>query len=403
MTMTLQYDKEMFQLSENYSETYTIPVCISDPDKFEIFSTFTSFHHTTLSFVHCFKDFSTIEGAYVKSKTALTQSQLDKAEWTTITSSENFSATPDGVTLSSAFFEEDGYLYIKLTNENLTSNILCLEQKGEIVRSKPIEGDRDGGDFSSEDPFEITSPVSTSDSGQTINHTAAPKPTATAAIIIPATSAPSKKTVVSSNPKKETTHTKKKKKSSSTQKSEGMITGITSSTEKSGSSTNTTDTADSATTSHASEKKTVEQVGSNRISLSGKRLRLIAESNPNYVPFTYDNITLEIPTEYLLSLNLKDNEVLMVSIVPSSGKEVALAVRAAGKVLTNIPNSRLTWKQENKTHTIDKTGIYKPPGSAKQNLPVKRNRVPRLVILGAIVLVLVSTGCFVYHKKERKH
>lgn len=187
-----------------------------------------------------------------------------------------------------------------------------------------------------------------------------------------------------------------------------MITGITSSTEKSGSSTNTTastktDTADSATTSHASEKKTVEQVGSNRISLSGKRLRLIAESNPNYVPFTYDNITLEIPTEYLLSLNLKDNEVLMVSIVPSSGKEVALAVRAAGKVLTNIPNSRLTWKQENKTRTIDKTGIYKPPGSAKQNLPVKRNRVPRLVILGAIVLVLVSTGCFVYHKKERKH
>ena len=163
MTMTLQYDKEMFQLSENYSETYTIPVCISDPEKFEIFPTFTSFHHTTLSFLHHFKDFSTIEGAYVKSKTALTQSQLNKAEWTTITSSENFNTTPDGVMLSSAFFDEDGYLYIKLTNENLTSNILCLEQKGELVRSKPIEGDRDGGDFSSEDPFEITSPVSTPD------------------------------------------------------------------------------------------------------------------------------------------------------------------------------------------------------------------------------------------------
>lgn len=203
MTMTLQYNKEMFQLAENYSETYTIPVCISDPEKFEIFSTFTSFHHTTLSFVHHFKDFSTIEGAYVKSKTALTQSQLNKAEWTTITSSENFNTTPDGVMLSSAFFEEDGYLYIKLTNENLTSNILCLEQKGELVRSKPIEGDRDGGDFSSEDPFEITSPVSTPDSGQTTHHTAVPKPTATAAIIIPTTS-------VSSIPKKETTRTKKK-------------------------------------------------------------------------------------------------------------------------------------------------------------------------------------------------
>ena len=210
MTMTLQYNKEMFQLAENYSETYTIPVCISDPEKFEIFSTFTSFHHTTLSFVHHFKDFSTIEGAYVKSKTALTQSQLNKAEWTTITSSENFNTTPDGVMLSSAFFEEDGYLYIKLTNENLTSNILCLEQKGELVRSKPIEGDRDGGDFSSEDPFEITSPVSTPDSGQTTHHTAVPKPTATAAIIIPTTS-------VSSIPKKETTRTKKKKNSSSAQ------------------------------------------------------------------------------------------------------------------------------------------------------------------------------------------
>lgn len=408
MTMTLQYNKEMFQLSENYSETYTIPVCISDPEKFEIFSTFTSFHHTTLSFVHYFKDFSTIEGAYVKSKTALTQSQLNKAEWTTITSSENFNTTPDGVMLSSAFFEEDGYLYIKLTNENLTSNILCLEQKGALVRSKPIEGDRDGGDFSSEDSFEITSPVSTPDSGQTTNHTSAPKPTATAAIIIPATSAPSKKTVVSSIPKKETTHVKKKKNSSSAQKSEGMITGITSSTEKSGESTNTTtstkkDTADSATTSHASEKKAVEQVGSNRISLSGKRLHLIAESNPNYVPFTYDNIMLEIPTDYLLSLNLKDDELLTVSIVPGSGKEVTLTVRAAGKILTEIPNSRLTWKQENKTRTIDKTGVYKPPGSPRQNLPVKRNRIPRLVILGAIALVLVSTGCFVYHKKERKH
>ena len=93
----------------------------------------------------------------------------------------------------------------------------------------------------------------------------------------------------------------------------------------------------------------------------------------------------------------------MVSIVPGSGKEVTVAVRAAGKVLTNIPNSRLTWKQENKTRTINKTGVYKPPGSAKQNLPVKRNRVPHLVIIGAIVLVLISTGCFVYHKKERKH
>ena len=81
----------------------------------------------------------------------------------------------------------------------------------------------------------------------------------------------------------------------------------------------------------------------------------------------------------------------MVSIVPGSGKEVTVAVRAAGKILTNIPNS------------IDKTGVYKPPGSAKQNLPVKRNRVPHLVIIGAIVLVLISTGCFVYHKKERKH
>ena len=110
-----------------------------------------------------------------------------------------------------AFFEEDGYLYVKLTNENLTSNILCLEQKGALVRSKPIEGDRDGGDFSSEDSFEITSPVSTPDSGQTTNHTSAPKPTATAAIIIPATSVSSKKTVVSSIPKKETTHAKKRR------------------------------------------------------------------------------------------------------------------------------------------------------------------------------------------------
>lgn len=407
MTMTLQYDKEMFQLAENYSETYTIPVCISDPEKFEIFATYTSFHHSTLSFVHSFKDFSTIEGAYVKSKTALTKSQLNSAEWTSITSSENFNPTPDGVTLSSAFFEEDGYLYVKLTNENLTSNILCLEQKGDLVRSKPIEGDRDGGDFSSEDPSVIVAPVSTPESRQISNHTALPKPTATAAIIIPATSVPSEKNVVSSNPKKETTHNKKKTKVSSAKSSEGMITGITSSAEKSGPSTTAAATKKNTdagtTTSHASEKKTVEQVGSNRISLSGKRLRLIAESNPNYVPFTYNNITLEIPTNYLLSLNLKDDEVLTVSIVPGSGKEVTLAVRAAGKVLTNIPNSRLTWKQENKTRTINKTGVYKPPGSAKQNLPVKRNRVPRLVIIGAIVLVLISTGCFVYHKKERKH
>lgn len=84
MTMTLQYDKEMFQLAENYSVTYTIPVCISDPEKFEIFPTFTSFHHTTLSFLHHFKDFSTIEGAYVKSKTVLTKSQLNSADWTSI-------------------------------------------------------------------------------------------------------------------------------------------------------------------------------------------------------------------------------------------------------------------------------------------------------------------------------
>lgn len=396
ITMTLQYDKEIFQLAENYSQTYTIPICISNPENFEIFPTYTSFHHTTLSFVHHFKDFSTIEGAYVKSKTTLTKSELGCADWTSITPSDDFNPTPDGVMLSSSFFEEDGYLYVKLSNENLTSNILCLEQKGDLVCSKPIDGDRDGGDFSSDTPSVIVAPVTTPKNERDPKNTVMPKPTATAAIIIPATPAPSAKAVVSSNRKKET-------KSSSSQNSQGMIKGITSSTQKTGQDTSAATTKKDTATSHASEKNKVEQVGSNHISLSGKRLRLIAESNPNYVPFTYDNIMLEIPTNYLLSLNLKDDELLTVSIVPGSGKEVTLTVRAADKILTDIPNSRLTWKQENKTRTIDKTGVYKPPGSPRQNLPVKRNHIPRLVILGAIVLVLISTGCFVYHKKERKH
>ena len=33
----------------------------------------------------------------------------------------------------------------------------------------------------------------------------------------------------------------------------------------------------------------------------------------------------------------------------------------------------------------------------------KKNGKRVLVIIGAIMLVLISTGCFVYHKKERKH
>ena len=38
--------------------------------------------------------------------------------------SDSFDEIMEGVTLSSVFFEEDGYLYVKLTNENITSNIL---------------------------------------------------------------------------------------------------------------------------------------------------------------------------------------------------------------------------------------------------------------------------------------
>lgn len=400
ITLTLQYDKKLYQLSDEYQDTYTIPVCISDPDKFEIFPTFTSVNHTTLSYIHAFKDYTSMKISYLKSKEALTLSKLEKAEWIQTSPSADLNSTPDGLTLSSSFFTEDGYLYIRLSNENLTSNILCLEQKNDVITSKTIEGDRDGGDYSSEDSYEIVAPVSTPKSEGSTKNESKQAQKVPAAIVFPATPTPAVQTANAPNKAKE----QKKKKSA------GNVIGITSSAtktskaaKKANETTTKRETKTDAAISHASTKTAVEQVGSNHISLSGKRLRLMAESNPVSIPFTYDNYLLEIPSKLLLALNLKDDELLTVTFTKKSDKEVSLDIRAAQNSLTQIPGSHLTWKNENKTLAIDKTGTYKPPGSKKENLPVKTNKVPRILFIGLLALVLVSTGCFVYRKKERKH
>lgn len=328
LSLDLIYDKDSYILAECYQDHYTIPVCISNPDEFEVFLTYTSDYQTIFHYLYSFDDYRTISTLCYTSKDPLTLKELQEVTWIKSPSSNLINPTPDAIVVSSDYFSDDLYYYLKFENEGITSNLICAKKQDGLVICTPLEGDRDGGDFFTEEDENIRQVTETTDA-----------PAATA----DATAVPSQ--------------------------------------------------------SEGSPDTVIEEENRDTTSISGKRLRLMAESNPSYISFEHNDTILEIPTDYLLSLDPADDDVISVTLTSNKKKSPTVAVALSRKPLTSIPGSHLTQKKTNRTININQTGYYEfeQPGAAA---PEKKNRI---TLIAAIFsgIILFSTGSFAFIKKKR--
>ena len=154
---------------------------------------------------------------------------------------------------------------------------------------------------------------------------------------------------------------------------------------------------------HAEETTKVETIRGDTTAITGKRLRLMAASHPVWMPFDQDMVKLEIPTKFLLSLGLKDTELLRVVIERRQGDGVSIRIFKGEKEITKIPGSRFTWKQnvDMVPVSVSQTGNYKIPSSVSPQ-KLRSNTVPLPVMIILAGIALGSLGCFVYRRKERK-
>lgn len=418
MKAVLEYDHTQYMLSKEYKEEYDIPVCVSDPAKFEVFPTYNSQFQVSLSYLYNFTTLESMKAEYCYSDTPLTYKELGKADWQIMEACGEMNPAPDAIMLSAEFCRKEAYLYIKFVNEGVESNILCLAREERGVCTCPIEGDRDGGDFVSgeEDDRVLISPVvSEPEKTEEQKQDNVKKVDTT----VSQTVAPSVKSETKKTETEEKTDSQKQKKQKMTRQTkveeQGEVQGITTTKEvevekkktaaakkQSGKVTSYSKKDDSKIV-HAEETTKVETIRGDTTAITGKRLRLMAASHPVWMPFDQDMVKLEIPTKFLLSLGLKDTELLRVVIERRQGDGVSIRIFKGEKEITKIPGSRLTWKQnvDMVPVSVSQTGNYKIPSSVSPQ-KLRSNTVPLPVMIILAGIALGSLGCFVYRRKERK-
>lgn len=366
MKAVLEYDHTQYMLSKEYKEEYDIPVCVSDPAKFEVFPTYNSQFQVSLSYLYNFTTLESMKAEYCYSDTPLTYKELGKADWQIMEACGEMNPAPDAIMLSAEFCRKEAYLYIKFVNEGVESNILCLAREERGVCTCLIEGDRDGGDFVSgeEDDRVLISPV-VSEPEKTEEQGEVQGITTTKEVEV------------------------EKKKTAAAKKQSGKVTSYSK--------------KDDSKIVHAEETTKVETIRGDTTAITGKRLRLMAASHPVWMPFDQDMVKLEIPTKFLLSLGLKDTELLRVVIERRQGDGVSIRIFKGEKEITKIPGSRFTWKQnvDMVPVSVSQTGNYKIPSSVSPQR-LRHNTVPLPVMLILAGIILGSLGCFVYRRKERK-
>lgn len=449
----LSYDTDNYVLADCYQEHYTIPVCVADTSEFEVFQTYTSTDCITLSFIYPFTNYHTITYSFFESKELLSFDELSCSNWETKDSSEQIKVYPDAIQFPSSQFKENIYYYYKFENEGQISNIICIQKQSESIISTTIGGDRDGGDFESnpsEDILQIIpkTPTPTRLPIATPTHTPAATPTKIPLLLpsvkpAPPSSSPSE---ASASPApvsnhiayfenlgtlmetplpiqiKNATETYAVNQSTSIP-DKGTVIGITSSQKYTNNTSRSTISISSllnqaqpflTSTIHAAAKSSqpnsgigepsapvTEEFSRDRTSITGERLRIMAESNPDFISFEHNGAVLSIPTKYLLSLNLSDSEVLIISIRKTSKNTFDISISNAGQPLTTIPDSKLTDKEQNSSIKINKTGVYTFTSSSTDHTsgPLK---VYRILPTFFTVLVLTCTIFYYYHQKKGK-
>ena len=188
-------------------------------------------------------------------------------------------------------------------------------------------------------------------------------------------------------------------------------------------------------TSDQTSEPLLEQVSETSTTISGIRLRLLLQTNPDTVLFEKDGITVEIPSAFLASLNLPDDAFLKISIRRTDSTSFSLSVNVDGRELHELEETTITmpfspsgdWKEKQLTliHTdtgnknavqymsvqgrvssnIYETGTYtlqEPNGQLPGRL-TKQETVCILLLLTAVILCTAAAAVLLLRKRRLYH
>lgn len=188
-------------------------------------------------------------------------------------------------------------------------------------------------------------------------------------------------------------------------------------------------------TSDQTSEPLLEQVSETSTTISGIRLRLLLQTNPDTVLFEKDGITVEIPSAFLASLDLPDDAFLKISIRRTDPTSFSLSVNVDGRELHELEETTITmpfspsgdWKEKQLTliHTdtgnknavqymsvqgrvssnIYETGTYtlqEPNGQLPGRL-TKQETVCILLLLTAVILCTAAAAVLLLRKRRLYH
>ena len=304
----LDFSMELCEEDDPYCEldpsiqNVTIPVCVSNPEEFELFPARTTEQQHVVYFLPDIPSEETeIYGFFSPEQCDL--GELKNCEWF-LCGTDTACMKSNGFSIYRTALEENYYAYFYLQHGDMRSQILEIYENGEYTTVVGMGGDRDGGDADICDTSVVTQPAPT-----------VPVKTTTTAVS-------TEKAVVSDISVDKSAVIQENKKSVRNNKTAGeqdeeetypvadsSPSGTTVSEKKTAGQTTQTTVTDLS----KGDSRQIEYSDNTKDELSGYRVRLMMEQSGGTAKFSKNGITISIPEN---AMEFDDTDMITVSVQP---------------------------------------------------------------------------------------
>lgn len=296
-------------------QNVVIPVCVSDPEEFELFPARTTEQQHVVYFLPDIPSEETeIYGFFSPEQCNL--GELENCDWF-LCGTDTACMKSNGFSISCAALEENYYSYFYLQYGDMSSQIVEIYENGEYTTVVGMGGDRDGGD------------------ADIINNPVVTQPAPTVPVKTTTTAVSTEKAVVSDIPVDKSAVIQENKKSVRNNKTAGeqdeedtypvadsSPSGTTVSEKKTSGQTPQTTVTDLS----KGDSQQIEYSDNTKDELSGYRVRLMMEQSGGTAKFSKNGITISIPEN---AIEFADSDMITVSVQPvddSSAYEIMILI-----------------------------------------------------------------------------
>lgn len=288
-------------------EYVSIPVCISQPDAFDLFcARSTAEYHV----IYCLPELHESDKIYAySSKQPCDTAELNRCAWT-LCDEETALLSQNGFFIIRDRLPEKWYTYFYIQTENARSQYIGIFEDDSQTKVISIGGDRDGSDNISSSAPAVSQPAPTAPETTPAETQPAVTQTQTAPVKVPAAPAPAEENDSAGSLQEE-----RKKKAYSINRAPAETTPAKTTSAS-------TDAKSSTTQRKTTTAPMMEYSDSNRDTISGYRLRCMFEQSGSAV-FSKNGITLSVPEG---AFSCTDSDTVTVSITPKEDGNYAVQI-----------------------------------------------------------------------------